>query len=73
MRVFIILIKKVIHILDIWGSATLVNEKSDKTEAHVGSDEESNELLVKKSDVSVTRKFTFKEISNDMIDEPPPK
>lgn len=28
---------------------------------------------MRKSDVSVTRKFTFKEISNDMIDEPPPK
>ena len=73
MRVFIILIKKLIHILDIWGSASLVNEKSDKTEANVGSDEESNEFLLKKSEASVTRKFTFKEISNDMIEDPPPE
>lgn len=67
MRVFIILIKKIIHIFDIWGSASLLNDKSDKTEANVGSDEESNELLMRKSDVSVTRKFTFKNISNEIM------
>lgn len=67
MRVFIILIKKVIHILDIWGSASLANDKSDNTEANVGSDEESNELLMKKSEVSLTRKFTFKNIAHDLM------
>jgi hypothetical protein len=67
LRVAIWLIKKVIHLLDIWGSASLAKERADETEFELASSQgdETNEMLIRRSEMTSSLKFTFKDINHE--------